>query len=182
MAWPLGLARLGARPPWGGAAPGGLSLHTASLALKLVLAPLLIAQARATRPGAPVLPEAARPREGGLGHTHGPAAVRVLIAGDSSAAGVGVARQDQSVARYLSRALHQRSGRTVHWTLRARSGLTTRQAHAMLCDQRPPVADVAVRITGVNDVIDQVPSQRAVRHREALADRLLGGAWPPTCC
>ena len=54
--------------------------------------------------------------------------MRVLIAGDPSAAGVGVTHQD----------------------------------------------DVAVLITGVNDVIDQVPSQRAVRHREALADWLLG--------
>ncbi|MBC7482975.1 MAG: SGNH/GDSL hydrolase family protein [Rhizobacter sp.] len=145
-----------------------------SLALKLVLSPLLIAQAMATRRAAPVLPEAAGPREGRLGPARGRAAVRVLIAGDSSAAGVGVAHQDQSVAGYLSRALHQRSGRTVRWTLRARSGLTTLQVHEMLRDQRPPVADVAVLITGVNDVIDQVPSQRAVQHREALADWLLG--------
>jgi lysophospholipase L1-like esterase len=145
-----------------------------SLALKLVLSPLLIVQAMATRRGAPVLPEAAGPREGRLGTAHGGTAVRVLIAGDSSAAGVGVAHQDQGVAGYLSRALHQRSGRSVHWTLRARSGLTTLQVHDMLRDQRPPLADVAVLITGVNDVIEQVPSQRAVRHREALADWLLG--------
>ena len=145
-----------------------------SLALKLVLSPLLIVQAMATRRGAPVLPEAAGPREGRLGTAHGGTAVRVLIAGDSSAAGVGVAHQDQGLAGYLSRALHQRSGRCVRWTLRARSGLTTLQVHDMLRDQRPPLADVAVLITGVNDVIEQVPSQRAVRHRAALADWLLG--------
>jgi lysophospholipase L1-like esterase len=34
---------------------------------------------------------------------------------------------------------------------------------------------VAVVITGVNDVIDQVPARRAIRHREALADWLVGG-------
>lgn len=143
-----------------------------SLALKLVLAPWLIMQAVATRRRAPVLAEAAGPREGRLGKGRRP--VRVLIAGDSSAAGVGVAHQDQSVAGHLSRALHRRSGRAVHWTLRARSGLTTLQVHEMLREQRPPVVDIAVLITGVNDVIAQVPSRRAVQHREALADWLLG--------
>jgi lysophospholipase L1-like esterase len=143
-----------------------------SLALKLLLSPVLIAQAMATRRRAPVLPEAAGPRAGRLGG--GGRAVRVLIAGDSSAAGVGVAHQDQSVAGYLTRALHQRDARPVHWALHARSGLTTRQVHELLQAERPAAADVAVVITGVNDVIDQVPSQRAVQHRAALADWLLG--------
>ena len=38
-----------------------------SLALKLVLAPLLVAQALRTRRRAPVLPEAAGPRQGRVG-------------------------------------------------------------------------------------------------------------------
>ena len=67
-----------------------------SLALKLVLAPVLFAQARSTRRRAPVLPEAEGPREGQLGS--GVGALRVLIAGDSSAAGVGVANQDHAFA------------------------------------------------------------------------------------
>jgi lysophospholipase L1-like esterase len=142
-----------------------------SLALKLVLSPLLVAQAVATRRRAPVLPEAAGPREGRLGG-RGPA-LRVLIAGDSSAAGVGVAHQDQSVAGHFARSLHPLIGRPLHWTLRARSGLTTRQVHALLQADRPAAADIAVVITGVNDVIDQLPSHRAVAHRAALADWLL---------
>jgi lysophospholipase L1-like esterase len=144
-----------------------------SLALKLLLSPVLIVQAMATRRRAPVLPEAAGPRAGRLGGSGG-RAVRVLIAGDSSAAGVGVAHQDQSVAGYLTRALHQRGARQVRWALHARSGLTTRQVHEWLQAERPAAADVAVVITGVNDVIDQVPSGRAVQHRAALADWLLG--------
>ena len=142
-----------------------------SLALKLVLSPLLIAQAMATRRRAPVLPEAAGPREGRLGGRG--TALRVLIAGDSSAAGVGVAHQDQSVAGYFTRTLQPLIGRPVHWTLRARSGLTTRQVHELLLAERPAAADIAVVITGVNDVIDQLPSQRAVTHRATLADWLL---------
>ncbi len=141
-----------------------------SLALKLALSPLLVAQAIATRRRAPVLPEAAGPRQGRLGS--GERVLRLLIAGDSSAAGVGVAHQDQALAGHLTRALHRRTGRPVHWTLHARSGLTTQQVHALLCAEARSAADVAVVLTGVNDVIDQVAPRRAVQHREALADWL----------
>lgn len=143
-----------------------------SLALKLVLSPVLIAQALNTRKRTPALPEAAGPREGQLGS--GARALRVLIAGDSSAAGVGVALQDQAFAGHFTRALHRRSGRALRWHLRARSGLTTAQLHHMLRWDMLPVADVAVVLTGVNDVIGLIPPQRAVQHRAALADWLLG--------
>jgi hypothetical protein len=65
--------------------PDRSRVHRMSLALKLVLSPLLVAQAVATRRRALVLPEAGGPREGRLGAREG-RAVRVLIAGDSSAA------------------------------------------------------------------------------------------------
>ena len=145
-----------------------------SLAVKLVLSPLLVAQAISTRRRALVLPEADGPRDGRVGKGPGPA-LRILIAGDSSAAGVGVAQQRDAVSGHLARTLHARLGVPVEWLLRARSGLTTRQVHALLRDEPPPAVDVAVVITGVNDVIDQVPSQRALRQRAALADWLLAG-------
>ena len=144
-----------------------------SLALKLVLSPLLIAQAVGTRKRAPVLPEASGAREGQLGS--GSAALRLLIAGDSSAAGVGVAHQDEAFAGHFTRALHKRSGRPLRWRLRARSGLTTRQVHELLMADPPPAADVAVVLSGVNDVIDLIPPRRAVAHRAELADWLLAG-------
>ena len=143
-----------------------------SLALKLVLAPVLVAQAVGTRRRAPLLPEAAGAREGRIGEAGH--ALRVLIAGDSSAAGVGVEQQEQALAGYLSRALHQRAQRPVHWALRAKSGLTTRQVHELLRAETLPAADVAVVVTGVNDVIDLVSPKRAVAHRAALADWLRG--------
>ena len=142
-----------------------------SLALKLVLSPLLIAQAVGTRKRAPVLPEAHGPREGQLGS--GTGALRLLIAGDSSAAGVGVAHQDEAFAGPFTRALHKRSGRALRWRLRARSGLTTKQVHELLRADPPPVADIAVVLSGVNDVIDLIAPRRAVEHRAALADWLL---------
>jgi lysophospholipase L1-like esterase len=42
----------------------------------------------------------------------------------------------------------------------------------MLEQAGPFEADVAVVVLGVNDVVDQVPSQRAVAAREAIANRL----------
>jgi len=149
-----------------------------ALAFKLVLAPLLIAQAVRTRRRAPVLPEAAGPREGGAGRGSG-APIRILVAGDSSAAGVGVADQDQAVIGHLVRALARHRPGPIEWRLRARSGLGTREVHAMLRAEPPAEADVAVVVTGVNDVIDQIPARRALAHRAALADWLLanGLAW-----
>lgn len=141
-----------------------------SLALKLALAPVLVAQAVATRRRAPVLPEAEGPREGVVAGEGLP--MNLLIAGDSSAAGVGVAHQDRAFAGHLLRGL-QRGGRALRWQLRARSGLTTRQLHDWLRDEAPATAQVAVVVTGVNDVIDQVSAPRAVTQRAALADWLL---------
>ncbi|WP_298829071.1 SGNH/GDSL hydrolase family protein [uncultured Piscinibacter sp.] len=140
-----------------------------SLALKLALAPLLVAQAVATRRRAPRLPEADGPREGRLGEGE---RLSLLIVGDSSAAGVGVATQDEALAGHLVRALAQRSSRRVHWQLVARSGITTAQALALLRDVRPAPAEIAIVVLGVNDVIEQVPSHRAVQQRAALADWL----------
>jgi len=101
---------------------------------------------------------------------------RILVAGDSSAAGVGVARQDEAVIGHLVRVLQRTLERPVAWALRARTGLTTRGVHALLRETPPFPADVAVVITGVNDVTHQVTARRAVRDRAALADWLLGTA------
>jgi len=150
----------------------GLAHPALSLAFKLALAPLLIAQAVRTRRRAPVLPEASGPREGRAGQGASDL-IRVLVAGDSSAAGVGVADQDHAVVGYLVRTLAKHRSGPIEWRLRAKTGLTTREVHALLVADPPPPADVAVVVTGVNDVIDQIPAQRATDHRAALADWLL---------
>ncbi len=143
-----------------------------SLTAKLLLAPVLAAQAVATRARLPRLPEAVGPREGMVGR--GPR-LRLLILGDSSAAGVGVARQHDALAGHLSRALATSCAARVEWQLLARSGLTSASCLAMLGDAAFGVADVAVVVLGVNDVVDQVPSRKAVLAREAIANRLRNG-------
>jgi len=140
-----------------------------SLTLKLVLSPLLVAQAVATRARLPRLPEAGGARRGEVGR--GPL-LRLLIAGDSSAAGVGVVTQRQALAPQLAARLAAATGRRVRWELHARSGLTSRQTLQLLRAELPAHADLAVVVTGVNDVVDQIPSHRAVAAREALANWL----------
>lgn len=142
-----------------------------TLPVKLALAPLLLAQGRWARQNIPRLPEPPGAREGVIGE--GDVTWRLLVVGDSSAAGVGVGDQRDALAWPLARALAARASRRVTWRLVARSGVTTAQALALLQEQeaRWP-ADVAVVVTGVNDVIDQVSASRAVAARAALRDWL----------
>src|SRR3990167_9052579 len=113
-----------------------------SLALKLALAPLLVAQALNTKRRAPRLPEADGPREGRVGEG---GRLALLIVGDSSAAGVGVPTQRDALAGHLTRALAQAAQRSVHWQLVAQSGITTAQALELLRKVRPMPAEIADR-------------------------------------
>jgi len=140
-----------------------------SLTVKLALSPLLAVQAVGVRRTIPRLPEAAGPRGGRVGRG---APLRLLVVGDSSAAGVGVERQSQALAEPMARQLAASVGAQVHWQLLARSGVTTAQALDLLRAEPALLADIAVVVTGVNDVVDQVPSRRAVDARAALANWL----------
>jgi lysophospholipase L1-like esterase len=104
-------------------------------------------------------------------HGEGPS-LKLLIAGDSSAAGVGVVHQRQALAGQLVPLLAERCGARVEWRLVAQSGLTTAQTLHRLQREALPHFDLAVVVTGVNDVVDQVPSHHAVAAREALANWL----------
>ena len=74
---------------------------------KLLLGPLLLAQARRLRKTALRLPEAAGPRSGvefpALRAALVAEPLRLLVVGDSSAAGVGVDHQEQALAQPLAR-------------------------------------------------------------------------------
>ncbi len=140
-----------------------------SLTAKLLLSPVLVAQAVVTRTRMPRLPEAEGPREGKVGR--GPR-LRLLIVGDSSAAGVGVARQHDALAGQLSRALAAQCSACVQWQLLARSGVTSARCLQLLASFAGTTADIAVVVLGVNDVVEQVPSARAVAARESIANRL----------
>jgi hypothetical protein len=138
-----------------------------SLTIKVMLTPLLVAQAVRTRARLPRLPEAQGRRHGVAGS--GPL-LRLLIAGDSSAAGVGVVHQRDALAGQLPALLAEACGAQVAWRLVAQSGLSTASTLHLLQREPLPSLDVALVVTGVNDVIEQVPSHHAVSAREALAN------------
>lgn len=144
-----------------------------SLTAKLLLSPLLVAQAVLARARLPRLPEPDGERHGQVGEGE---PLRLLIVGDSSAAGVGVRDQRHALAGHLSRALARHAQAHVRWTLLARSGLTSADCLQLLQGHAPVPSDVAVVVLGVNDVVEQVPSARAVAAREAIANHLRN-AW-----
>lgn len=124
-------------------------------AIKILLVPVLLWQGARVRRVALRLPEAQGPREGVAGT--GKVCLRVLIIGDSSAAGVGAKNQIQALAGRLSEALSQRLGGAVVWQLVARSGDTTEASLAAVRSVALHPADVMVTAVGLNDVISQVP-------------------------
>jgi len=132
-----------------------------------------VAQALRTRARLPRLPEPEGPRQGVVGQ--GPR-LQVLVAGDSSAVGVGVAHQRDALVGQLMPLLAKACAARVEWRLLAQSGLTSAQTLALLQAAGTVRADLAVLVTGVNDVVDQVPSHRAVAHRESLVNWLRNAA------
>jgi lysophospholipase L1-like esterase len=141
-----------------------------SLTFKLLSSPLWVAQGLLMRSRTPVLPEPQGERSGEVGEG---SLLRLLIVGDSSAAGVGVDTQDHALSGHLTRTLARSSGRRVRWQLLARSGISSAHILPLIQQAALPAADVAVVLLGVNDVIEQLPTRQAVAHREALADWLI---------
>ncbi len=134
--------------------------------LKLALGPLLLAQGRQVRRQALRLPEATGPRAGVAG---GRAAHwRVLVLGDSSAAGVGVAHQSEALAAPLAHELSRFLGAPVGWQLVATSGHTAADALAALREARLQPADLLVTALGVNDVVAQTAPTRFLKTLDAL--------------
>lgn len=115
-------------------------------ALTLGLAPLLLVQGRWVRQRTPVLPEPPGPRAGVIGQ--GPV-LRLLIVGDSSAAGVGAAHQDEALSGRLTQALARDF--TVHWRLQACTGHKLADVRAAVRGLPAEPFDVVVVAVGVND-------------------------------
>ncbi|AGK49119.1 GDSL-like Lipase/Acylhydrolase family protein [Burkholderia thailandensis MSMB121] len=131
------------------------------------LGPLLLAQGRRVRRVTPRLAEADGPRSGVDGA--GPP-LRLLVLGDSAAAGVGVPTQSDALVGQLVRALapfHR-----VEWRLLARTGATTRDLLDWLDAEPDAHVDAVVTSLGVNDVTDGVPPPRWRDTQAALVERL----------
>ncbi len=115
--------------------------------LRVPLLPVLAAQGLLVRRKAQLLPEPTGARRGQSGS--GPE-LRLLIAGDSSAAGVGAQTQDTALSGQL--VTHLAPHFSVDWRLEATTGHITPDTIARLQDLPPQRFDVVVFALGVNDV------------------------------
>lgn len=114
--------------------------------ITLGLGPVLLLQGRRVRRDTPRLPEAAGPRSGVAGNG---ALLRLLIIGDSAAAGVGASRQDEALAGRLVTALAERH--TVAWKLVATTGHALGDVLQEMRRADAEAFDVVVTSIGVND-------------------------------
>ncbi len=115
--------------------------------LTLALSPVLIPQGAYTKKVTPKLPVPEGSREGVSGRGE---RLRVLILGDSAAAGVGVDSQGEALSGQLVSKLSKH--RQVEWRLHAETGLNTAEMIARLHALEAFETDVVITSLGVNDV------------------------------
>ena len=131
------------------------------------LSPVLLAQGQFVRRSVPVLPEPPGDREGCIGRGE---PLRLLIVGDSAAAGVGTEHQDEALLGNILADLAE--DYAVTWNLQATSGHTTAKTLDRLARLEPQQFDVAVTSLGVNDAISMV-SLNGWRARQAELRQVL---------
>ena len=136
--------------------------------LKFILAPVLIFQGKQVRKQTPRLSEASGPRKGIQGD--GEKRIRLLILGDSAAAGVGIEHQ----ASALSGQILTCFGREyrIEWELIAKTGTTTAMTLDHLTTIPPAVFDVAITSLGVNDVKAGVAKDKWIIQQQKLVSLL----------
>ncbi|QIH08181.1 MULTISPECIES: SGNH/GDSL hydrolase family protein [unclassified Pseudomonas] len=149
----------------------------------LLLAPLLLAQGRYVRRVTPRLAEPAGERSGACGA--GPL-LRLLIIGDSAAAGVGVMHQADALSGQLAARL---SGHfTLSWRLLAQSGLDTPALLQRIEDSDTEDFDAVLVCVGVNDVTGGIGARAwmscvarlvALLRKKFAAARVLLSCVPP---
>ncbi len=135
----------------------------------LGLAPVLLAQGLYVRRTIPRLPEPTCPREGVDG---GGRPLRLLVAGDSAAAGVGAPTQSQALTGQVVH--HLASDFQVDWRLIAANGWTTQTTLDRLRNIPSVSIDVAVTSLGVNDVVGGSSVRAWIRRQAELVDLLRG--------
>ncbi|MEM7469805.1 MAG: SGNH/GDSL hydrolase family protein [Pseudomonadota bacterium] len=137
------------------------------IAVKFALFPYLVAQGAWLRRTALQLPEPLGPRRGVSGQG---APLRMLILGDSSAAGVGTSHQDQALSGNLQRLLSPQV--KLEWALDAKTGRTTRVMFKRLVKIPAAHYDIAVTALGVNDITRRASRENWLEDTELMWDLL----------
>jgi len=139
---------------------------------RLAFYPVLVTQGPFIKLRTPRLAEPKGLREGVIGPegvTDAPD-LSMLIIGDSSAAGVGVATQSQALSGRLAYGLAPYV--RLDWQLVARCGDTTPMALKRIKSAKPRRADVAILCLGVNDILRGTRRQVWLEQTEALINHL----------
>lgn len=132
--------------------------------LKIFLAPVLIHQGKKVARQTPRLPEAKGQRKGTQGN--GKIQIRLLILGDSAAAGVGVDSQEQALSGQLLALFGPQY--TTTWELIAKTGATTAGTIKHVESLPPATFDFVVTSLGVNDVKNDVPANKWAEQQKRL--------------
>lgn len=128
-----------------------------------VLSPLLLLQGLYVRKITPRLPEPLGEREGAKGS--GPK-LRLLILGDSAAAGVGVSQQSEALSGQL---INQLSiGFQINWQLWAKNGQRSNDIIQLLTQQQKEPFDVVLISIGVNDVTSGISLKKWLSHTNQI--------------
>jgi lysophospholipase L1-like esterase len=126
-------------------------LLRASRAIAVVQSPIVLTQGRRLKRTTPHLPEAELPW---MGELAGPDPIRLLVLGDSTAAGVGTTSQQEALPGRLADALHARTGRGIRWRAVGKNGATSREIITdYLDDALSQPADLLFLSIGANDAM-----------------------------
>jgi len=140
---------------------------------KILLGPVLLAQARRMRRTALRLPEAEGERSGLIVGEGAQSELRLLFVGDSTMAGVGVRHQTAAMAVQAATILANRLCRSVRWQIVAKSGVNTGQSLEFVMEQKLMSADVLITALGTNDVTSQTVPAQFIANYKVLVDALL---------
>lgn len=103
--------------------------------------------------------------------------LRILVFGDSTAAGVGVANHDEGLAGVLARKAAASMRSAVRWQVIADSGATSRrERHALLPLIEQEQFDLAVVLVGVNDVLVRLQVHEWQTNVSAILDGITAHA------
>ena len=143
------------------------------LLVTILLGPLLLLQGKFVRRTIEVLPEPIGQRQGRIG---GGKRLRLLIVGDSAAAGVGAATQDQALLGCLISALQD--DYAVTYLMLANTGDSTLDCIRHLQSSPAQKFDAVLTSLGVNDVTSGC-SENTFATRQAMLIELLQSKFEP---
>ena len=115
--------------------------------------PVMYLQSQRIRRDIPKLPEATKPF--GSVEVVGSEPFRLVTLGESTVAGVGVETHEEGFTGTLAKELSQELGRTIQWSVHAKSGYTAKKVHKLILPQvEQEKVDLFVVGLGGNDAFE----------------------------